>query len=372
MSALNVLAKLRKLVFAAGVALMLSASAAASVTVEIPPAGASTRFVDHGGRVLPAAYVYPTYWGEYWAPGASPTADEITRALRAVVAGPYLSELAQYRYIGRPVIRGSRVITASDPPSRFTDKDIEAFLDDLFDADVLPGPDEQALYVVTIPPGIYSSKLELRLGEHNFYRRDGHQVHYVWTTDSATLDRATRATTHELVESLTDPEGTAILGTPGMCTEPGWCEIADICNDSHKINDVKVAPYWSDMAGRCVMPAPPALDESEHRVSGFAASSPRSALVFAAEGASARFRTADERQDRAARRRSRNRRLPGRHAAGVAWRSRPDNPASSRLAHRGLRVESGVEVVLTSPARSARAAACTRVDTPSLRKMWLT
>jgi len=130
----NVAAKLGKLVFAVVVAFSLSASVAASVTVEAPPASASTRFVDHGGRVLSAAPVYLIYWGGYWAPDrvASPTPDEITRALRTVLAGPYQAGLAQYRNIGAAVLQGSRVITTTDPPSRFTDRDIEAFLSALF------------------------------------------------------------------------------------------------------------------------------------------------------------------------------------------------------------------------------------------------
>jgi hypothetical protein len=80
MTAHNVPGKLRKLVFAAGIALSLSAFVAASVIVEASPASASTRFVDHGGRVLSAAHVYLIYWGRYWAPDrvASPTPDQIT------------------------------------------------------------------------------------------------------------------------------------------------------------------------------------------------------------------------------------------------------------------------------------------------------
>ena len=59
MNTQNVPGKLRKLAVAAGIALSLSASVAASATVEAPPVSASTRFVDHGGRVLSAAHVYP-------------------------------------------------------------------------------------------------------------------------------------------------------------------------------------------------------------------------------------------------------------------------------------------------------------------------
>ena len=270
LTAQNVPAKLRKLAFAAGIALGLSAAVAASVTVEAPPASASTRFVDHGGRVLSAAHVYPIYWGRYWAPGrsASPTSDQITRALRTVLAGSYLAGLTQYRNIGPAVIRGSHVITTSDPPSRFTDKDIEAFLNALFDAGVLPAPDDQAIYVVTIPPGIYSGEGDDLVGEHNYYQRGGHRVHYAWITDSEVLDGATQTTTHEIVESLTDPEGTAILGTPGTCDGERWCEIADICSDAAKLDGVMVAPYWSNVAGHCVIPAPPAYATSDHRAPG--------------------------------------------------------------------------------------------------------
>jgi len=282
LTAQNVSAKLRKLAFAAGIALSLSTAVAASVIVEAPPASASTRFVDHGGRVLSAAHVYLIYWGRYWAPDrvASPTPDQITHALRTVLAGSYLSALTQYRNIGPAVIGGSHVITTTDPPSRFTDEDIEAFLNTLFDAEVLPAPDDQAIYVVTIPPGIYTGEGDDLVGEHNYYRRDGHRIHYAWTTDSEVLEGATQTTTHEIVETVTDPEGTAILGTPGTCDGERWCEIADICSDAAKLNDVMVAPYWSNIAGRCVIPAPLALRSSERLVRGLAASPSQPALAI--------------------------------------------------------------------------------------------
>ena len=282
LTAQNVSAKLRKLAFAAGIALSLSTAVAASVIVEAPPASASIRFVDHGGRVLSAAHVYLIYWGRYWAPDrvASPTPDQITHALRTVLAGSYLSALTQYRNIGPAVLGGSHVITTTDPPSRFTDEDIEAFLNTLFDAEVLPAPDDQAIYVVTIPPGIYTGEGDDLVGEHNYYRRDSHRIHYAWTTDSEVLEGATQTTTHEIVETVTDPEGTAILGTPGTCDGERWCEIADICSDAARLNGVMVAPYWSNIAGRCVIPAPLALRSSERLVRGLAASPSQPALAI--------------------------------------------------------------------------------------------
>ena len=282
LTAQNVAAKLRKLAFAAGIALALSTGVVASVIVEAPPASASTRFVDHDGRVLSAAHVYLIYWGRYWAPDrvASPTPDQITHALRTVLAGSYQAGLTQYRHIGSAVIHRPRVITVSDPRSHFTNRDIEAFLNTLFDAEVLPAPDDQAIYVVTIPPGIYTGEGDDLVGEHNYYRRDEHRIHYAWTTDSEVLEGATQTTTHEIVETVTDPEGTAILGTPGTCDGERWCEIADVCGDPSKLNGVMVAPYWSNIAGHCVIPAPLALRSSERLARGLAASPSQPALAI--------------------------------------------------------------------------------------------
>ena len=307
MNTQNVPGKLRKLAVAAGIALSVSTAAAASVIEAPPAASASTRFVDHGGRVLSAAHVYLIYWGRYWAPDrvASPTPDEITRALRTVLAGSYLAGLAQYRNIGPAVLHGSHVITTtSDPPSRFTDRNIEAFLDAQFDAGILPARDEQAVYVVTIPPGIDSGEGDDLAGEHNYYQRDGHKIHYAWTTDSDALEGATQTTTHEIVETLTDPEGTAILGTPGTCDGERWCEIADICSDPAKLHGVMVAPYWSNIAGHCVIPTPPALGASGDHLTASQAQ-PRLALP---QDGIARLGTTYERGDRAAKRRPRMRR----------------------------------------------------------------
>jgi hypothetical protein len=305
MTAHNVPGKLRKLAFAVGISLGLLA-AAASVIVTAPAATASTRFVDHGGRVLPAAQVYPIYWGRYWAPDrvASPTPDQITHALRTVLAASYLAGLAQYRNIGAAVLHRSHVITTSDPRGQFTNRDIEAFLDTQFDAGVLPGPDDRAIYVVTIPPGIYSGEGHELSGEHSYYRRDGHRIHYAWITDSEVLDGATQTSTHEIVESLTDPEGTAILGTPGTCDGERWCEIADICPGGAKLHGVMVKPYWSNIAGHCVTPAPPTVETCENQHPKLATSQAHIRLALPQE-AIAGIGTTNKRRDHSAKRRMR-------------------------------------------------------------------
>lgn len=252
---------LRKLAAGAVAALVFvgSSGPTPAAAAPLPPTG-SGRFLDHHGAVLRAVQLQLVYWGSAWtATGErSPSPEQITTAMRTVLAGPYLSGLAQYRGIGGGVVRGSTVITASDPPDGFTYEDVVSFLDGQLDVGSVPGPDRdnQTLYVVVMPTGIYSGDIGLA-GEHNYYTRHHQRIHFAWNADSGTLARATRIMSHEVVESATDPEGSAILGVSGTCSSGGWCEIADICPVAGVLDGIVVEAYWSNLAGACVIPTAP-------------------------------------------------------------------------------------------------------------------
>jgi hypothetical protein len=226
----------------------------------VPPSG-SVRFVNHHGLVLHAVQLHLIYWGSAWtATGVlNPSPDQITTAMRTVMASPYMTGLAQYGAIGGGVVRGSTVITMSDPPERFTDEDVSSFLDAQLDAGSAPrpDPDNQTLYVVVMPTGIHSGDDATLAGEHNYYTRHGQRIHFVWNADSGSLASATRIMSHEVVESVTNPEGSAILGAPGTCSPGGWCEIADICPTTGVLDGITVEAYWSNLAGGCVVPTSP-------------------------------------------------------------------------------------------------------------------
>ena len=67
---------------------------------------------------------------------------------------------------------------------------------------------------------------------------------------------------HELVESVTDPEGSAITGTG--CNQGGWCEIGDVCTaNTAVINGVTVQRYWSQVDGQCVVPTDPIVKQDK-------------------------------------------------------------------------------------------------------------
>jgi hypothetical protein len=252
-------AALRKLAAAVSIATVTLLDTSAAPTTAAVPAPGTAHFVDHGGRVLRTAQIYLLYWGGHWpATGIYfPATGQITAAFRTLLTGPYLSGLTQYRHIQPAVLRGSAVVTTSEPHNGFDDHDVADFLNAQLDAGIVPGPDpdDQALYIVVLPVGISAGGYRYEFdGEHNYYQRHGQRIHFVWAAASGTLEGATRIISHELVESLTDPEGSAIRGVSRTCDQDGWCEIADICSDTDIVNGVAVSPYWSEQAHACIAP----------------------------------------------------------------------------------------------------------------------
>ena len=119
------------------------------------PAGRHARFVDQHGPVLPTPQLYLIYWGTAWMPqtAAAPTAAEVTGAVSTLMASGYLTGLTQYRGTGHGALRGSALITSSDPPDGFTDHQVAELIDAQLSAGTIPGPDpgNQTVYGVVMP-----------------------------------------------------------------------------------------------------------------------------------------------------------------------------------------------------------------------------
>jgi hypothetical protein len=221
---------------------------------------AADKFVDNNGVVLQVTQLFLIYWGAAWTatPAPTPTAAQITAACDTMMASAYMTGLAQYRGIGRGFVRGSAIITSSNPPNGFTDSQVSTFIDNQINAGTVPGPDvdNQTLYCVVMPRGVNSSNTSF-IGEHTYYTRSGQRLHFAWITNSGSLSSLTRIISHEVVESATDPEGTAFLGVAGTCSQGGWCEIGDVCSSTSVLDGVTVQSYWSNQAGACAVPAWP-------------------------------------------------------------------------------------------------------------------
>jgi hypothetical protein len=134
---------------------------------------------------------------------------------------------------------------------------VASLITNLIAVNTLPKPDDNpnALYVVIMPTGV-SNPTSGFAGEH-FTRAiagNTNQAHIAWVTNNGSLSSVTTIFSHELVESVTDPEGSAVTGVPGTCSQGGWCEIGDVCSTTGVLNGVVVQSYWSDEDQACVVP----------------------------------------------------------------------------------------------------------------------
>jgi hypothetical protein len=225
-------------------------------------AGGAAKFVDRGGPTLQVIQVQLVFWGAAWGgtPAPTPSAAAVTSAVNRMLKSSYMLGLAQYREVGRGFLRGATTVTASNPPSSFTDSQVSSFIRGLISAGTVPGPDvdNQTLYCVVMPQGTSSSGSFV--GEHTYYTdSSGRRVRFAWITNNGNLNSVTRIISHEVVEACTDPEGSAITGVAGTCSQSGWCEIGDICSSTSVLDGVTVQSYWSDKAGACVVPTWPNL-----------------------------------------------------------------------------------------------------------------
>jgi hypothetical protein len=240
-----------------------------------PAGGAPISFTDNGGPVIPHVRLILVFWGAWWNTTTSvPTVGQVTDAVVNILTGPYMTSLAQYRSIGSGYLQSSVVISEAigsspaSPPSAFTNTEVETLLTDMLTAGLIPGPasDSNLLYLVMMPQGASQPGL---LGEHTYFDYNGTNLHYGWVANSgSSLGAVTWVLSHELVESVTDPEGSAVTGTG--CTGSGWCEIGDVCNgNTAVVNGVTVQRYWSQFDKQCVVPSDPVVktdkDTKDHK-----------------------------------------------------------------------------------------------------------
>jgi hypothetical protein len=221
--------------------------------------GATPSFSDHGGPVIPHVRLILVFWGSWWnSTSAVPSVGQVTDAVVNILTGPYMSSLAQYRGIGSGYLQSSIVVSTAignspaSPPASFSNSDVSTLLTNMLTAGLMPGPatDAELLYMVMLPPGATQPGL---LGEHTYAGVNNTNLHFGWVANGGSLESVTWVFSHELVESCTDPEGSAITGTG--CNQGGWCEIGDVCTgNTAVINGVTVQRYWSQADQACVVP----------------------------------------------------------------------------------------------------------------------
>jgi hypothetical protein len=213
-----------------------------------------TNVVSHGGTVAPGVPVQLIFWGDSWTTTGAALQQQLIAAAMNLIDGPYPSAVGQYG-LAAPSVRGSITIISPNPPASFDDGSIGDIVWACIDANFFPEPDDAGgrnYYCVFMPPGT-SYGPGGALGAHS-YPHD-YDFPFDWDTawvswiGNSDLDTMTRAFGHELVETITDPEG------DGWYVDSTGEEIGDICNTRRsRCKGVLVEGYWAKNSGACVIP----------------------------------------------------------------------------------------------------------------------
>jgi len=241
-----------------GVRPLVRTAEAVAVGIVTGGDGGVTAFHDNNGKLLIHCRVVLIFWGTAWGnAGTSPSASAFTNALTGIVTGPWGTQLGQYRGIGPMSVEQTALVTNSDPPTRFTNTDIQTMLRAQIDNGTLPVPDNaiDRLYCVLMPTGRSSGDTTF-VGQHQNFDRNGIRVYYAWVTNDGTLtggNSIPKVFSHELAEAVSDPDlGSGILVDVGTDTNE---EIGDVCNNTFStINGAAQEAYWSNADNRCVIP----------------------------------------------------------------------------------------------------------------------
>ena len=249
-----------------------------------PGAPAGTVFVDKGAQKFTHVRVLLIFWGTQWTGNPNPLAAQVTNNVTALLAGPYMSFLAQYG-VHRGSLWGTLFFTGGDPPNPFTYSDVGNFIINQLDADHLPEPDSDwpLFYCVImpsnaafqgdprvdpvfpLPPGTLSrvvgANSSIIWNDYDLGDVDNDPAHYAWIGNNGTVDYITTVLSQELVEACTDPNGGD--GIVQVAPPPPFggaaSQIGDPCTGiCDFVRGVKVQAYWSQLensgVGACVVP----------------------------------------------------------------------------------------------------------------------
>ncbi|KEF41423.1 MAG: hypothetical protein ER33_11545 [Cyanobium sp. CACIAM 14] len=227
---------------------------------------------DKGGHVLTDVEVILVFWGSFWSanPAPSPSRDEYEQAIRGIVTGPYMNELAQYRGVSQGSVIYSEIFDGTDPANGYTDSDVVSMLKSRFTNNASmpkPATGHNRFYAVILPKGVNNS-LTQYAGQHQSFTYNGVTAYYAWVDNTGSLtghNCVTKVFSHELVEACTNPDvdtsndSILVQGKKSDGSTVTNDEIGDTCNNEFATVDMNgitcsVQSYWSKSANTCVLP----------------------------------------------------------------------------------------------------------------------
>ena len=228
---------------------------------------------NHHGAVAGAPGGHPLqllFWGDWWKTAGAAKCGLVEERTKALLASGYFEELVQYGVPHAPVWRGSLVVSEPAPPNSASNpkklmESVLGMVEDLLDGDVLPDPDDgpRIVFVVLLPDTLTLSPDFAPRGAHS----NDYDITFPWNDDSFWVGwirpglpvdppvggdySVMKTLSHEVVETLTDPEGTAWrTDSP----DPSRNEISDAgvsvsggigTSQTAFVNGAHVQSYWS-------------------------------------------------------------------------------------------------------------------------------
>jgi hypothetical protein len=195
---------------------------------------------DQGGPVITHADVDLIFWGSGWNNNPA-LMTNVTNSVNSIMNSPYLSGLSQYRGIGSGQLYRTDFITGTSPAAHTTIAQYDAFVRTNLNNGALPvtpSMDSQILYMVIPQPGT-TDPAEGAGGAHGTDLSSFGRFHYGWSENISSLDDITNVVSHELTETVTDPEVNFHNAFVVPTTHDELCD-GEAQNYSYRLNGVLV------------------------------------------------------------------------------------------------------------------------------------
>ena len=213
-----------------------------------------------GGAIIVSTPIQLIFWGNWWS-GQQQQQQNIINMTQQMLTSGYLEQMGQYGFQSM-TIRGVTNVTNSEPPANFSFDDVGNFVWDLIDNGSYPEPDDDGgrnLYMVFMPQTVpISGNARGAHGNSDDYDFPA-DVDHAWVgwVGPGNLDYVGSVFSHELVESISDPESGVQEGWVMNRNINGDNEIGDACNntvDRVAGNGLLLEAYWSNTYKACAMP----------------------------------------------------------------------------------------------------------------------
>ena len=217
----------------------------------------------HGGKVLPAPRYFNLYWGFYWQdhPDQVQWFDQFTAAVAP--SKELASQVTEYSVNGQQLGAGSfggSAVIVPNPAPTITTSILSDFIENQIIAGKAPQPDAHNVYTVFLAPGVKIQGEDRAVGYHgpNYYGLHEIMIHFdSYVLDVASRDVAAVTYSHEMAETMTDPDLDAWYDD----SRPDG-EVGDVCEGHLSIaGGYTIQQEWSNVASSCMgsrdVPIPP-------------------------------------------------------------------------------------------------------------------